>query len=713
MDPIPSILLRTTCCTVVAGCIASILLRQHTSSRTHRIAAVLVLAQGWAVLPIVVQAPTPIQQAASFETTAFMVPSNPIELNAVVESPTTPPQTTALSASRKKHIIACFVGLWIAGIVAISVRGAYRYLSLVHRLPLGSEPTEREWIDEWESVVQQVNVNAAAVRFRITDNLGPLVCYIPFAFLILAPRRLWASFDSDQRIAMLQHELAHISRGDLWKSVAIRILALPQWFNPLAWQAVRRFDEAAEWACDDLVMQGTNSTSRAVYPSALLSLAKSQPAGVPYSVAASNGDLSTRIRRLVQPRFKEKSQMKKSLALLLLVAVGLLQSIRVCTTIADEPALPAAIETHQDNANLHDHIDVTLFTPEHREKLAIAGLVPYRIGAPDVLAVRLITEEFRGVITSVKDELLVAPDGTIDHQMAGTLSVVGRTTDEVKQAIETKLRDAGVKRQVEVKAMIRNSKAFYVIVEGESDGVTRIPCTPNSNVVTAIESLDLKFPLKKRAIWVSRPQGNGDEDAVFPIDWNKVSRDMKSADYFPLFPTDRVFVGKTSNPDFVTSSDESAIPVPPYSAAQNPDIHLKVQIIGDMRNSLSEFDELMKHGPMVAMVANTQTTLATLRILEKNNLTETLAVPAITCRSGHKAKLSMGDFEMQTVATANDSKIHLETRVCADVKDKTKSSVDTAIELAADEMTLMKVDVGEDGDDEASIYLAITARILR
>src|SRR5262249_54471037 len=59
---------------------------------------------------------------------------------------------------------------------------------------------------------------------------------------------LWRQLDSGERLAILRHELAHYRRGDLWKSLVARLLALPHWFNPLAWRAGRRFDEAAERA---------------------------------------------------------------------------------------------------------------------------------------------------------------------------------------------------------------------------------------------------------------------------------------------------------------------------------------------------------------------------------------------------------------------------------------------------------------------------------
>ncbi len=47
------------------------------------------------------------------------------------------------------------------------------------------------------------------------------------------------------------------------------VVALPHWFNPIAWLVVRRFDAAAEWACD---RAATEQEAATVYARALLRL---------------------------------------------------------------------------------------------------------------------------------------------------------------------------------------------------------------------------------------------------------------------------------------------------------------------------------------------------------------------------------------------------------------------------------------------------------
>ena len=65
--------------------------------------------------------------------------------------------------------------------------------------------------------------------------------------------------------------------------MAARMLALPHWFNPLAWWAVRRYDEAAEWACD---LAATGETSTTMYARALVRLGETAGSHASYSPAA-------------------------------------------------------------------------------------------------------------------------------------------------------------------------------------------------------------------------------------------------------------------------------------------------------------------------------------------------------------------------------------------------------------------------------------------
>ena len=335
MDGITTAIVRTTLCTILAAGIAKSLLvwRQVHSTRVHRLVWTLVLVQGWLLFPFIVQVPS--------EVDTYNFPANhSLEESAVpATSVSTVDEETPVASPLNSRRFSWTAVIWVGGAISIVVRFLTRYASLVREIPLGHEPTKPQWIKEWDDAVREADISSNA-HFRLSDSAGPLCCYVPFFFLVLAPKRLWETLEPTERRLILTHELAHVSRRDLWKSLAIRIIALPQWFNPVAWTAVRAFDEAAEWACDEVVMSKSDSESRGAYPAVLIRIAESEIEPYPVSAAVRGGTLTTRIRRLVQRRFTEESTMTKMLVPTLLCGLAFLQSIRLDAVADDVVARP-------------------------------------------------------------------------------------------------------------------------------------------------------------------------------------------------------------------------------------------------------------------------------------------------------------------------------------------------------------------------------------
>src|SRR4051812_31656591 len=71
--------------------------------------------------------------------------------------------------------------------------------------------------------------------------------------VVLIPDAWW-TWDEEQRVAVLTHELAHVKRFDaLTQQLAQAAVAL-LWFNPLIWVVLRRMRLEREHACDDFVL---------------------------------------------------------------------------------------------------------------------------------------------------------------------------------------------------------------------------------------------------------------------------------------------------------------------------------------------------------------------------------------------------------------------------------------------------------------------------
>ena len=161
-----------------------------------------------------------------------------------------------------------------------------RYLLFLRRLRPG-RPCSEEWTAEWERLLAERGVRRP-IHFRVTTLIGPALCRLPRAWELLIPMRFWRELSPEGRLAVLEHELAHYRRRDGLKSLLVRLAALPQWFNPVAWAVVRHFDECAEWACDqEAVSRGSVRPSE--YANMLLRLSRF-PGGHPsFSPAARAG----------------------------------------------------------------------------------------------------------------------------------------------------------------------------------------------------------------------------------------------------------------------------------------------------------------------------------------------------------------------------------------------------------------------------------------
>lgn len=86
---------------------------------------------------------------------------------------------------------------------------------------------------------------------------------------IVLPLDFEVRFTADEQALILAHEGVHLARRDPAWNLLASILWCAQWFNPLAWLAIRAFREDQERACDAEVMR-THPGSARTYAAAML-----------------------------------------------------------------------------------------------------------------------------------------------------------------------------------------------------------------------------------------------------------------------------------------------------------------------------------------------------------------------------------------------------------------------------------------------------------
>jgi len=199
--------------------------------------------------------------------------------------------------------------------------GLWRYIRFVRRLQVIESPDE-DWAMQWRQLLASRGVNRR-IPFRVSRDVGPALIRLPSGYQVVVPETAWKRLTSRQRQLILCHELAHYEHGDLWRSLAVRLLALPHWFNPLSWWVVRKFEECTEWLCDyTATIAAASGASALEYARALMQLGSSPILQASWVGAAQGSRLFQRIQRLISNPFSEDSRVKK--AVLVSMALGLL-----------------------------------------------------------------------------------------------------------------------------------------------------------------------------------------------------------------------------------------------------------------------------------------------------------------------------------------------------------------------------------------------------
>lgn len=100
------------------------------------------------------------------------------------------------------------------------------------------------------------------IRLVMTDAVDGPVAFGLWRRFVAVPQDFFARYVAEERALAIDHELAHHRHGDLWANAAALLLLSAQWFNPLAWRAIRAFRFDQEAACDARVLTMTDSAPR-------------------------------------------------------------------------------------------------------------------------------------------------------------------------------------------------------------------------------------------------------------------------------------------------------------------------------------------------------------------------------------------------------------------------------------------------------------------
>lgn len=92
-----------------------------------------------------------------------------------------------------------------------------------------------------------------------------------FRPVVLIPQN---SFDQEELLLILKHELIHQKRRDLWYKVLMMLVLGIHWFNPVVYFMVRSAMNLCEISCDEEVLKGIDLKERAKYGESIIAVVR-------------------------------------------------------------------------------------------------------------------------------------------------------------------------------------------------------------------------------------------------------------------------------------------------------------------------------------------------------------------------------------------------------------------------------------------------------
>jgi len=229
------------------------------------------------------------------------------------------------------------IGILIQSLIVYS--GYKKITALKKALHL---PIPANWQKTFNTLIQQMSVKRPVTFWLSSQVSVPLVIgYLKP--VILFPVALSAQMDLKQVEAILIHELSHIRRNDYLFNLIRTVMETVLFFNPFIWLTGKFIDIEREHACDDLVLELTDTPM--TYAHALLQLELLTNTPTPNLALAATGKkqyLYQRIKRITDMKTTYMNSKQKLAAITLTIATVI--SLAWISPVKNETALKSILK---------------------------------------------------------------------------------------------------------------------------------------------------------------------------------------------------------------------------------------------------------------------------------------------------------------------------------------------------------------------------------
>lgn len=221
-------------------------------------------------------------------------------------------------------------GLWLAGILVMLGYGLFSCLRLRRTVKAAKRSEIFSRVGDLLGSIHQEAFfsgnfslgNRFAISFQNTEIWSGSGIEKPFVMGFFHPRiYLPKNLRGQDLYCVLQHEFAHIKRGDyLWKPFGFLILCV-YWFHPLCWVSYFLFCRDVEMACDEKATKEFDPGQRARYCQTILDLSSGKRDSLIGSVAFGQSGTKARVEAVL--KYKKPSFVVIAIGVLACLFLGI------------------------------------------------------------------------------------------------------------------------------------------------------------------------------------------------------------------------------------------------------------------------------------------------------------------------------------------------------------------------------------------------------
>jgi beta-lactamase regulating signal transducer with metallopeptidase domain len=190
------------------------------------------------------------------------------------------------------------VAFWSLGVALLTARLLFGSLQVMRLKRSGHEPLGGPCLRRFQQLQQALAISRPVrlVQSALVEVPTVIGWLRP---MVLLPASTLTGLAPEQLEAILAHELAHIRRHDYLVNVLQKIVETLLFYHPAVWWISRRVRVEREHCCDDTAVNVCGNPL--LYARALAALEELRSAPVSLALAANDGPLLGRIRRLLAP----------------------------------------------------------------------------------------------------------------------------------------------------------------------------------------------------------------------------------------------------------------------------------------------------------------------------------------------------------------------------------------------------------------------------